>query len=161
MLKNTFKKQIRKEDVIMTMKLAKRNDDWGFPSVWEDFFNSDLFNLPAIASRGMTVPAVNITETDTEFVLELAAPGMKKSDFHVNIDRNVLAVSPEKEEEKEEKEKNYTRKEFSYNSFQRSFTLPESVNQEKIDAKYVNGVLKFILPKKEEVIRKTKEINIS
>jgi len=145
----------------MTMKLAKRNDDWGFPSVWEDFFNSDLFNLPAIASRGMTVPAVNITETDTEFVLELAAPGMKKSDFHVNIDRNVLAVSSEKEEEKEEKEKNYTRKEFSYNSFQRSFTLPESVNQEKIDAKYVNGVLKFILPKKEEVIRKTKEINIS
>ena len=145
----------------MTMKLAKRNDDWGFPSVWEDFFNSDLFNLPAIASRGMTVPAVNITETDTEFILELAAPGMKKSDFHVNSDRNVLTVSSEKEEEKEEKDKNYTRKEFSYSSFQRSFTLPESVNQEKIDAKYANGVLKLILPKKEEVIPKTKEIKIS
>jgi len=145
----------------MTMKLVKRNDDWGFPTLWEDFFNSDLFNLPAIASRGMTVPAVNITETDTEYVLELAAPGMKKSDFHVNVDRNVLTVSSEKEEEKEEKDKNYTRKEFSYSSFERSFTLPESIDQEKIDAKYANGVLKLVLPKKEEVIPKTKEIKIS
>jgi HSP20 family protein len=143
------------------MKLVKRNDDWGFPTLWEDFFNSDLFNLPAIASRGMTVPAVNITETDTEYVLELAAPGMKKSDFHVNVDRNVLTVSSEKEEEKEEKDKNYTRKEFSYSSFERSFTLPESIDQEKIDAKYANGVLKLVLPKKEEVIPKTKEIKIS
>ena len=145
----------------MTMKLVKRNDDWGFPTIWEDFFNSDLFNLPAIASRGMTVPAVNITETDTEYILELAAPGMKKSDFHVNVDRNVLTVSSEKEEEKEEKDKNYTRKEFSYSSFERSFTLPESIDQEKIDAKYTNGVLKLVLPKKEEVIPKTKEIKIS
>ena len=145
----------------MTMKLVKKNDDWGFPTMWEDFFNNDLFNLPAIASRGTTVPAVNITETDTEFMLELAAPGMKKSDFHVNVDRNVLTVSSEKEEEKEEKDKNYTRKEFSYSSFERSFTLPESVDQEKIDAKYANGVLKLVLPKKEEVIPKTKEIKIS
>jgi HSP20 family protein len=145
----------------MTMKLVKRNDDWGFPTIWEDFFNNDLFNLPALASRGTTVPAVNITETDTEYILELAAPGMKKSDFHVNIDRNVLTVSSEKEEEKEEKDKNYTRKEFSYSSFERSFTLPESIDQEKIDAKYTNGVLKLVLPKKEEVIPKTKEIKIS
>ena len=118
------------------MKLIKRNDDWGFPSVWEDFFNNDLFNLPAVASRGATVPAVNINETDKEFELELAAPGLKKNDFKVNIDRNVLTVSTEKKEEKEEKDKNFTRKEFSYHSFSRSFTLPESVNQEKIDAKY-------------------------
>jgi HSP20 family protein len=145
----------------MTMKLVKRNDDWGFPTIWEDFFNNDLFNLPALASRGTTVPAVNITETDTEYILELAAPGMKKSDFHVNIDRNVLTVSSEKEEEKEEKDKNYTRKEFSYSSFERSFTLPESIEQDKIDAKYTNGVLKLVLPKKEEVIPKTKEIKIS
>jgi len=143
------------------MKLVKRNDDWGFPTIWEDFFNNDLFNLPALASRGTTVPAVNITETDTEYILELAAPGMKKSDFHVNIDRNVLTVSSEKEEEKEEKDKNYTRKEFSYSSFERSFTLPESIEQDKIDAKYTNGVLKLVLPKKEEVIPKTKEIKIS
>jgi HSP20 family protein len=143
------------------MKLIKRNDDWGFPSVWEDFFNNDLFNLPAMASRGATVPAVNINETDKEFELELAAPGLKKSDFKVNIDRNVLTVSTEKKEEKEEKGKNFTRKEFSYHSFSRSFTLPESVNQEKIDAKYTDGVLKLVLPKKDEVIPKSKEIKIS
>lgn len=142
------------------MKLIKRNDDWGFPSVWEDFFNNDLFDLPAMASRGATVPAVNINETDKEFELELAAPGLKKNDFKVNIDRNVLTVSTEKKEEKEEKDKNFTRKEFSYHSFSRSFTLPESVNQEKIDAKYNDGVLKLVLPKKDEVIPKSKEIKI-
>jgi len=143
------------------MKLIKRNDDWGFPSVWEDFFNNDLFDLPAMASRGATVPAVNINETDKEFELELAAPGLKKSDFKVNIDRNVLTVSTEKKEEKEEKGKNFTRKEFSYNSFSRSFTLPESVNQDKIDAQYTDGVLKLVLPKKDEVIPKSKEIKIT
>ncbi|MCB2207314.1 MAG: Hsp20/alpha crystallin family protein [Bacteroidetes bacterium] len=143
------------------MKLIKRNDDWGFPSVWEDFFNNDLFNLPAVASRGATVPAVNINETDKEFELELAAPGLKKNDFKVNIDRNVLTVSTEKKEEKEEKDKNFTRKEFSYHSFSRSFTLPESINQEKIDAKYNDGVLKLVLPKKDEVIPKSKEIKIA
>lgn len=143
------------------MKLIKRNDDWGFPSVWEDFFNNDLFNLPAMASRGATVPAVNINETDKEFELELAAPGLKKNDFKVNIDRNVLTVSTEKKEEKEEKDKNFTRKEFSYHTFSRSFTLPESVNQDKIDAKYTDGVLKLVLPKKDEVIPKSKEIKIA
>ena len=143
------------------MKLIKRNDDWGFPSVWEDFFNNDLFALSAMASRGATVPAVNINETDKEFELELAAPGLKKNDFKVNIDRNVLTVSTEKKEEKEEKDKNFTRKEFSYHSFSRSFTLPESINQEKIDAKYNDGVLKLVLPKKDEVIPKSKEIKIA
>ncbi len=143
------------------MKLIKRNDDWGFPSVWEDFFNNELFNLPAMASRGATVPAVNINETDKEFELELAAPGLKKNDFQVNVDRNVLTVSTEKKEEKEEKDKQFTRKEFSYHSFSRSFTLPESINQEKIDAKYADGVLKLVLPKKEEVIPKSKEIKIA
>ena len=143
------------------MKLIKRNDDWGFPSVWEDFFKNDLFDIPAMASRGATVPAVNINETDKEYELELAAPGLKKSDFKVNIDRNVLTVSTEKKEEKEEKEKNFTRKEFSYHAFSRSFTLPESINQEKIDAKYTDGVLKLVLPKKDEVIPKSKEIKIT
>ena len=143
------------------MKLIKRNDDWGFPSVWEDFFKNDLFDFPAMASRGATVPAVNINETDKVYELELAAPGLKKSDFKVNIDRNVLTVSTEMKEEKEEKEKNFTRKEFSYHAFSRSFTLPESINQEKIDARYTDGVLKLVLPKKDEVIPKSKEIKIT
>jgi HSP20 family protein len=143
------------------MKLMKRNDDWGFPSIWEDFFNSDLFNLPTVARRGMNVPAVNISETDKEYLVELAAPGMKKSDFKINLDRNVLTISSETKQEDQEETKNFSRKEYSFSSFERSFTLPEAVNQEKIDAKYQDGVLKINLPKKEEVLSKPKEISIS
>lgn len=143
------------------MKLIKRNDDWNLPSVWEDFFNNDMFNIPAFVSRGTTVPAVNISETEKEFTVELAAPGMKKSDFKVNIERNVLSISSEQKTENTQEDKNYTRKEFSYQSFMRSFTLPESVDQEKIDAKYNDGVLKLVLHKKEEMIPKSKEIKIS
>ncbi len=139
----------------------KRNDDWGFPSLWEDFFNSDLFNLPTVARRGMNVPAVNISETDKDYLVELAAPGMKKSDFKINLDRNVLTISSETKQEEEEETKNFSRKEYSFSSFERSFTLPEAVNQEKIDAKYQDGVLKISLPKKEEVLSKSKEIRIS
>ena len=143
------------------MKLIKKNDEWGFPSVWEDFFNNDLFNLPTVASRGTTVPAVNISENDKDFVVELAAPGMKKDDFQVDLERNVLTISSEQKDEKQEEGKHYTRKEFSYQSFQRSFTLPESVNQDKIEATYNDGVLKIILHKKEEMIPKSKVIKIS
>ena len=143
------------------MKLIKRNDDWGFPSVWDDFFNNDLFNFPAVVSRGTTVPAVNISETDKDFVVELAAPGMKKEDFNVNLERNVLTISSEKKTEDKDEGEHFTRKEFSYQSFTRSFTLPESVDQEKIDANYNDGVLKIVLHKKEEMIPKSKEIKIS
>ena len=143
------------------MKLIKRNDDWGFPSVWEDFFNNDLFNLPAVASRGTTMPAVNISENDKDFVVELAAPGMKKDDFNVNLERNVLTISSEIKSEEKTEDKQFTRKEFSYQSFQRSFTLPESVDQDKIDANYKDGVLRIVLHKKEEVIPKSKVIKIS
>lgn len=143
------------------MKLIKRNDDWGLPSVWEDFFNNDLFNFPAVASRGTTVPAVNISENEKDFIVELAAPGMKKDDFDINLNRNVLSISSEQKDEKQEEGKHFTRKEFNYQSFQRSFTLPESVDQDKIDAKYNEGVLKIILHKKEEMIPKSKTIKIS
>ena len=143
------------------MKLIKKNDDWGFPSVWEDFFNNDLFNFPAVASRGTTVPAVNISENDKDFVVELAAPGMEKDDFNINLDRNVLSISSEQKDEKNEEGKHFTRKEFNYHSFQRSFTLPESIDQDKIDASYNDGVLKIILHKRAEMIPKSKVIKIS
>jgi len=142
------------------MKLIKRNDDWGFPSIWEDFFNNDFINFPSAMSRGRTTPAVNISENDKDFIVELAAPGMKKSDFNINLDRNVLSISSELKDETKEEGKQFTRKEFSYQSFQRSFTLPESVDQEKIEAKYTDGVLKIILHKKEETVTKSKEIKI-
>ena len=132
------------------MKLIKRSDDWGFPTLWEDLFNNDLVNFPSFVARGTTVPAVNISETEGNYTVEMAAPGMKKSDFNINLDQNVLTISSEQEENKEEKDKNFTKKEFSYQSFERSFSLPETVDQEKISAKYTEGVLKVVLPKKEE-----------
>jgi HSP20 family protein len=143
------------------MKLMKRNDDWGFPSIWEDFFNQDLFNVPNVARRGMNIPAVNISETEKDYLVELAAPGMKKNDFKINVERNVLTISSEMKQENKEEEKNFTRREYSFSSFERSFTLPEAVNQDKIDAKYMDGVLRISLPKKEEVLSKNKEIKIS
>jgi HSP20 family protein len=134
------------------MTLVKRSN---FPSLlgerWlNDFFDTDRFfdsdllkmaNVPAL-------PLVNIIEEEKEFVVDLAVPGMTKKDFHIGIENGLLTISAEKKEEKEEVKKNFTRKEFSYNSFTRSFTLPENVNEEKIDANYENGILKIHLGKK-------------
>jgi HSP20 family protein len=83
-------------------------------------------------------------------MVSLAVPGMKKDDFNIDVEGNMLTISSEKEESKEEKEDKYTRKEYNYSSFSRSFTLPDEVNKEKIEAKYEDGVLKLMLPKKEE-----------
>ena len=144
------------------MKLVKRNDDWGLPNLWEDLFNNELFNLPSMAARGTTVPAVNISDNENDFTVEMAAPGMKKNDFNINLDNNVLTISSEQKEEKEQKDKHFTKKEFSYRSFERSFTLPEAVDQEKISAKYIDGVLKVVLPKKEEAkVKPSKLIKVS
>jgi len=96
------------------------------------------------------IPAVNISEKEDDFMLELAAPGMQKSDFKINLDNNVLTISSEKEGESEEKSEKYSRKEFCYSSFSRSFTLPKSINFDKIKADYKDGVLKVNLPKRED-----------
>ena len=118
------------------------------------FFDSDLLKLASVP----TLPLVNIIEEEKEFVVEMAVPGMAKKDFHIAIENGVLNVSAENKVEKEEVKKNFTRKEFSFNSFNRSFTLPENVNEEKVDANYENGILKLhigkkvltkVLPKKE------------
>lgn len=98
----------------------------------------------------MSLPAVNIAENKNDYQLTLAAPGMKKDDFKIDIEGNMMTISSEKEEEREEEKNKFTRKEYSYSSFSRSFTLPDEVNYEKIDASYVDGVLKLMLPKKEE-----------
>ncbi|HLI93488.1 MAG TPA: Hsp20/alpha crystallin family protein, partial [Puia sp.] len=98
----------------------------------------------------ISVPAVNIAEQKDHYVVSLAAPGMKKDDFKIDIDGNTLTISAETEETKEEKEDKYTRKEFNYSSFSRSFSLPDWVNKDKIDATYENGLLKLTLPKTEE-----------
>ncbi len=139
------------------MNLVKRNLDY-FPSILDEFLKPDWFggSQNVLAS----VPAVNIKETDTEFVLELAVPGKKKEDFSIEIDRNVLTIASEAKTENEQKDQNgrYTRREYSYSSFSRSFTLPQTVNADSINASYQDGVLHVQLPKKEEALPKPKRL---
>jgi HSP20 family protein len=99
----------------------------------------------------MNMPAVNITEKKDDYLISMAAPGLKKEDFKIDVEGNMLTISSEKEEENEEKDERYTRQEYSYSSFERSFTLPDEVNKDKIEAQYKDGVLELVLPKKEEV----------
>lgn len=122
------------------------------PFVFEDLFKHPGMNglMADYGGRVMNVPAVNIAEQKDEYLVSLAAPGLKKEDFNINVDDNMLTISSKKEESKEEKNKKFTRNEYSYSSFSRSFTLPEEINKEKIDAKYVDGVLKISIPRKEE-----------
>lgn len=123
------------------------------PVFFDDFFkpwNEWFDNGSSIFNRMLTVPAVNVSETKENFMVTLAVPGMKKEDFDIRMDGNMLTISCEKEETKEEKEKAFNRKEYNYSSFSRSFTLPEEVMKEKIDAAYENGELKLMLPKTEK-----------
>jgi HSP20 family protein len=123
-----------------------------FPTVFEDFFKpwNEWFDDRSFFGRVIKVPAVNVIEYKDSFIVSLAVPGMKKNDFKIDIEGNMLTISSEKEEEKEEKDVRFTRKEYSYSSFSRSFTLPEEVMREKILAIYEDGILKLTLPKSEE-----------
>ena len=124
-----------------------------FPSVFDDFFkpwNSWFETNGGSLSNVLTVPSVNIVENQGDFSISLAAPGMKKDDFKIDVEGTLLTISAETEEKKQEKEGRFTRKEYSYSSFSRSFTLPAGVNKDKIDAAYTDGVLKLTLPKTEE-----------
>ena len=107
------------------------------------------------------VPSVNIIENDKDFVIEFAVPGVKKDEFNIKLDNQVLTVSREIKEEEEETKENYTRREFVYDSFSRSFTLPKSILFDKIAADYNEGILKLTLPKKEEEAKLSREIKIS
>lgn len=121
------------------------------PSMFEDFFRPWNELIERGSNRSMiTLPAVNISENKENFQISLAAPGMKKEDFRVEVDGNMLTISSEKEETKEQKEEKYSRKEYNYASFTRSFALPDLVEREKIDARYNNGILEIKLPKKED-----------
>jgi len=119
------------------------------PSIFEDLFRNDFFETGSWG-RMLNVPAVNVVEKNDEYKLFLAAPGMKKDDFKIDIDGNMLTISAELEEKKEQKEEKFTREEYNYSSFSRSFTLPDEVNKEKVEAVYTDGVLKLFLPKREE-----------
>ena len=127
-----------------------------FPSLIDDFINTD-WNLKAPTFSG-TVPSVNIKEFDSQFEIELAVPGMKKDDFEIEVEDGVLSISSTQEEEQFNEKGKYTRREFSYSSFRRSFTLPDSVNPTKIDATYKEGVLLVFLPKQKEAQPQPKKL---
>lgn len=136
-----------------TQVLAKKTEK--MPSVFDDFFKpwNEWFDNDGSLARSMNVPAVNITEKKDEYQVSLAAPGLKKDDFKIAVDGNMLTISSQKEETKEEKEKRFTRKEYNFSSFSRSFTLPEEISKEKIEATYEDGVLKIALPCRKEAIK--------
>ncbi|HPE33950.1 MAG TPA: Hsp20/alpha crystallin family protein [Bacteroidales bacterium] len=141
------------------MALAKfRNKDM-FPSIFREFFDRDFFDTANMGFNDSTMPAVNIKETKDDFLVEVAAPGLKKEDFKIELDNNLLIISSEKEDRKEEsKEGEYTRQEFSYQSFKRTFTLPSTIEEKDIKAKYKDGILNITLPKKEEAKEKPKKM---
>lgn len=135
------------------------------PSLLNDFLMDDWFNssLANWRTEGATLPAVNVRETNDDFMIDVAAPGMKRDDFKVELDNNILTISSELEEKQEEKNGKFTRREFSYQSFQRSFSLPESkVDGGKISAKYADGILHVIVPKREDAkVKPARQIAVS
>lgn len=151
--------------------LIRKNRNFfpAFSRFWDDddFFNRGLMNwgMPDFSNADTTLPAVNIRETENSYEVEMAAPGMKKDDFKIELDNNVLTISSEKTDESEEDSKNgkYSRREFSYQSFQRSLNLPkEVVDEDKIEAHYKDGVLQLSIPKKERAKQKQpKKIEIA
>lgn len=137
------------------MNVVKRNTV-PFPSIIDEFLKPDW--LGGMQTMQATIPAVNIKESTTSFLIELAAPGKSKEDFNVEIDHNMITISSETKQEAEVQEGKYTRKEFNYSSFRRVFTLPETINTDSIHASYENGVLKIDLPKKKEALPKPKRL---
>jgi len=123
------------------------------PSLFDRFIEGDLFDWSSrnFSVTNTTLPSVNIKETVDNYIVEMAAPGMTKNDFKIELNNNLLTVSSEKRDERETKEgEQYTKCEFSYQSFSRSFSLPQTVDRDRIDAKYDNGLLTVNIPKKEE-----------
>lgn len=140
------------------MSITRWNQQPGMTNLFDDLFSRDVWNwgLANNSNTNTTIPAVNIKETADNFEVEMAAPGMKKEDFRIKLDGNTLIISSEVRNEQEEKEsERYTRREFSYQSFQRTFTLPKNVvDVDQINARYENGVLHLLIPKREEAKQK-------
>jgi len=142
------------------MTIVKRNGNLlnNFPALFDSFLDRDFFNwgLTNYSDTNTTIPAVNIKETSDNYEVEVAAPGMTKKDFKVQLDGNMLTISSEKTTEKEEKDDvKYTSREFSYQSFSRTFNLQKDVvDTDKIKAKYEDGVLHLVIPKMEHAKQK-------
>jgi HSP20 family protein len=128
----------------------------GFNDVFESIFNETFLNDRMVAR----VPAVNISESENNYHVELAAPGLKKEDFKLNLDRNTLTISVEQSADHQDNQKNYSKREYSYSSFVRSFTLPESADYSQIDATYIDGILRIDIAKREEAKAVRRQIEI-
>lgn len=128
----------------------------GFNDVFDSIFNDSFFS-DRMMSR---IPAVNISESQDQFHIEMAAPGLKKEDFKLNLDRNALSISVEQSKYNSDQSKNYNKREFSYTSFVRSFALPEGADQNQITATYTDGILKLDIGKKEDAKSAARQIEI-
>ncbi len=142
------------------LRWVKRNEPFLSTAIadqFNTFFNDDFFRNEPVSAR----PLVNIAETDTSFGIELAAPGLSKEDFHIDLDKNLLTISADKKVESTDEGSNYSKREFNYFSFKRSFTVPETVDVKAIKGSYENGVLHVTLPKKAEVQQAKRAIEIA
>lgn len=156
-------------NLIPTKNGTERNSRLGFsalPSIssWmDDIINSNFGNeFVSNFNTGITLPAVNVLDNAEEYKVEMAVPGLKKSDFDISLDNQLLSISAETKTEENEESENFTRREFGYSSFKRTFSLPETVETDKINAKYEDGILKVTLPKREEAKKKPlRQIKIS
>lgn len=124
--------------------------------VFDTFFNDSFISDRMIAR----VPAVNIAETEGDYHIELAVPGLKREDFKISLDKNILSISAEKKSEASEEGRKYNRREYSYTSFVRSFTLPETADQSNIEAEYIDGILQINVAKREEAKAQSREIAV-
>ena len=128
----------------------------GFSDVFDSIFNDTFFNDRMVTR----VPAVNISESENNYHVELAAPGLKKEDFKLNLERNQLTISVEQSSNHEDNQKNYSKREYSYSSFVRSFTLPDSADDSQINATYSDGILRIDIAKREEAKTLRRQIDI-
>ena len=136
------------------MKPIVRTQSW-LPEVFNDMFDNNW-----LVNTHITAPAVNVIENENEYLIEVAAPGMQKSDFHISTQDDQLVISLEKKEDDQKKVSHYLRREFNYSSYKQAFVLPDDVKIEQIGAKMEHGVLTITLPKKEEVVERQKNRDI-
>ena len=128
--------------------LAKINRN--YPSFLDEFFGTDFHPVHYRRNGFQSLPAVNISESEDGFTIEVAAPGLEKKDFKIDLDNDTLTIASVREDKSEENRDQFSRREFRYNSFSRSFNLPETVDAENITAGHKNGILSVTIPKKEE-----------
>lgn len=157
----------KNKEVFMNAPVTRNG---GMPSLFSNLFGGSMFDRDLFdwgnelfpSRLGINVPSANVTETPKEYKVELAAPGLDRKDFKVEVSNGMLTIAAEKEEEKKEKDGGHTRREYSFNSFSRSFALPDNVRDSNIDAKYENGVLRIVIPKEKETpVKLARKVEVS